>query len=243
MQMQRRNKEMDTKLDILIFAAHPDDAEIGMGGTIAKQIALGYKVGVCDLTQAECSSNGTPELRMIEAEEASVVLGLHYRSNLHLPDRGISSNERQQIDRMVEEIRRTKPDVVFAPFIQDRHPDHEACGAMTKEAVFNAKLRKILPELLAWQVKNVYYYFINDVNKPDFIVDISEYQGIKEASLLAYKSQFTTPGVDNDFVDTPLNQDYIERVALRDRLLGQTQQLKYAEGFMAAQPIQVERFV
>lgn len=234
---------MDNKLDILIFAAHPDDAEIGMGGTIAKQIALGYKVGICDLTQAECSSNGTPESRMIESEEASRILGLHYRSNLYLPDRGISTIHQMQLERMVEVIRRTKPEVVFAPYTIDRHPDHEACGAMAKEAVFNAKLRKVLPDLLAWQVKNLFYYFINDVNKPDFIVDISEYHNIKQTSLLAYKSQFTTPDVDNDFVSTPLNHDYIERVALRDRLLGQTQQLQYAEGFIAAQPIQVERFV
>jgi bacillithiol biosynthesis deacetylase BshB1 len=234
---------MDNKLDILIFAAHPDDAEIGMGGTIAKQIALGYKVGICDLTQAEFSSNGTPESRMIEAEMASSVLGIQYRSNLYLPDRGISSTNQMQVERMVEEIRRTKPEVVFAPFIKDRHPDHEACGAMAKEAVFNAKLRKVLPDSIAWQVKNLYYYFINDINKSDLIVDISEFQATKQAALMAYKSQFTTPASDNEFVSTPLNHDYIERVTLRDRLLGQSQQLKFAEGFIAAQPIQVERFV
>jgi bacillithiol biosynthesis deacetylase BshB1 len=230
------------KLDILIFAAHPDDAEIGMGGTIAQQIANGLKVGICDLTLAECSSNGTPEIRQIEAERASAILNLTYRTNLRLPDRGIASHHEAQLASMVDIIRRTQPYVVFAPYLIDRHPDHEACGQMAKEAVFNAKLRKIAPEVGPWTVKRLLYYFINDINKADCIVDTTNYHETKMQALAAYASQFTAPSAANDFVQTPLNVDYLERVSLRDRLLGLANQVGYAEGFVSAQPIHVERF-
>ncbi|GLX68947.1 bacillithiol biosynthesis deacetylase BshB1 [Paenibacillus glycanilyticus] len=233
---------MSEPLDILVFGAHADDAEIGMGGTIAKYTAAGKRVGICDLTEAEMSSNGTVELRKLEASHASSVLGLYSRSNLGLPDRGLEINKRH-IDAIVAEIRRTRPTIVFVPYWVDRHPDHIACSKLVEEAVFNAKLRRYMPELPAFQVEQLIYYYINDVDQVSLIVNISDFYEQKKQSLMAYKSQFLTAS-DNgeDRVATPLTDRYVERVEARDSLLGQTRGWKYAEGFAIKRPHAVEWF-
>src|SRR5690554_5731161 len=136
---------MSEPLDILIFGAHPDDAEIGMGGTIHHHTLAGFRVGICDLTYAEMSSNGDVARRQEEATQASQLLGLTSRRNLGLPDRGLRMIK-EQLDLITLEIRKHRSQIVFAPYWQDRHPDHVACSQLVQEAVFNAKLRKYLPE-------------------------------------------------------------------------------------------------
>ncbi|MEO2207252.1 bacillithiol biosynthesis deacetylase BshB1 [Paenibacillus pabuli] len=225
-------------LDILIFGAHADDAEIGMAGTIAKHTAAGMKVGVCDLTKAEMSSNGTVERRAEEAEEASRVLGLSCRTNLGLPDRGLYITP-EHIQAVTAEIRRHAPKIVFAPYWEDRHPDHVMCSKLVQEAVFNAKLRNYMPEMPATPVKELYFYFINDIGPVDLIVDITEHYEQKEQSLLSYRSQFE---VGAGTVSTPLNQGYIERVRARDSLLGQRSLIPFAEGFASNTPYVVGQF-
>ncbi|MEB3101294.1 bacillithiol biosynthesis deacetylase BshB1 [Ferviditalea candida] len=232
---------MTQSLDILIFGAHPDDAEIGMGATIYKHTQVGYRVGICDLTRAEMSSNGTVETRRLEAETASQILGLSVRANLELPDRGLTM-EAGQVAAIAKEIRRHRPKIVFAPFWQDRHPDHVMCSHLVGEAVFNAKLRKYLPEFEPVQVEQVYYYFINDVQKPDLLVDVSDVYEHKLAALRAYQSQFMPPAEQEDRVETPLNRGYLENVEARDRVLGQQSICRYAEGFISKQPYRVNFF-
>ncbi|ALP38693.1 bacillithiol biosynthesis deacetylase BshB1 [Paenibacillus sp. IHB B 3084] len=227
-------------LDILIFGAHADDAEIGMGGTIAKHAAAGLKVGVCDLTRAEMSSNGDVDTRMAEAEDASKVLGLAARTNLGLPDRGLYVTP-ENIAAVTAEIRRHAPKIVFAPYWEDRHPDHVMCSKLVEEAVFNAKLRRFMPEQPAVLVEQLYFYFINDIGRTDMIVDITEHVEAKEQALLSYASQFqAAPGKDT--VSTPLNQGYVERVKARDSLLGQRKLISYAEGFASKTPHLVKLF-
>lgn len=226
-------------VDIVAFGAHPDDVEIGMGGTIAKQVHSGHRVAICDLTNAEMSSNGTVETRRQEAAEASAVLGLSARSNLGLPDRGLTGSA-EQISAIVREIRTLRPRIVFAPYWVDRHPDHIACSGMVEEAVFNAKLRNYMPELPAVSVEQLYYYYINDSNDVSLIVDVSAHYDKKRAALLAYRSQFAPTGANS--VQTPLTDRYIERVAARDLLLGQTRQWDYAEGFAIKRPHPVTLF-
>ncbi|WP_139999522.1 bacillithiol biosynthesis deacetylase BshB1 [Paenibacillus paridis] len=232
---------MSEALDILVFGAHADDAEIGMGGTIAKHVQAGLRVGVCDLTEAEMSSNGTVELRKKEASDASHVLGLAMRSNLGLPDRGLEPSK-QQIERIVAEIRKHQPRVVFAPYWVDRHPDHVAASRLIEEAVFNAKLRRYMPELPAVSVSQLIYYYINDVDQVSLIVDISEFQETKRNALLAYRSQFDAAAAGSDRVATPLTNHYVERVEARDSLLGQTRGWAYAEGFAIKRPHAVQLF-
>ena len=232
---------MKEQLDILIFGAHPDDAEIGMGGTIAKHTAAGRKVGVCDLTRAEMSSNGTVERRKAEAEQAAQILGLAVRTNLSLPDRGLYATK-EQIDAVTLEIRKFKPRLVFAPYWEDRHPDHVACSRIVQEAVFNAKLRNYLPETEPVNVEQLYFYFINDVFDPDIAVDITDVQQLKMKALGAYASQFQPAGGADGYVSTPLNQGYLERIVARDSLLGQRRSVAFAEGFISKQPFLVSLF-
>jgi bacillithiol biosynthesis deacetylase BshB1 len=232
---------MAETLDLLIFGAHPDDAEIGMGGTIAKHTKAGYRVGICDLTRAEMSSNGDVQTRAIEAERASEILGLASRSNLSLPDRGLSFHK-EQIDMITAEIRKYRPRIVFAPYWEDRHPDHVMCSRLVEEAVFNAKLRKYLPDLQPAAVEQLYFYFINDIHQSDVLVDISSVYEMKRQSLLAYRSQFAEQLEGMDIVKTPLNQGYLQRVEARDILLGQVKSYAYAEGFVCKQPVEIKLF-
>ncbi|BCG59890.1 bacillithiol biosynthesis deacetylase BshB1 [Paenibacillus sp. URB8-2] len=228
------------KLDILVFGAHADDAEIGMAGTIAKHTAAGLKVGLCDLTAAEMSSNGTTLIRKEEAARAAAALGAASRTNLGLPDRGLRLTE-DQIAAVTAEIRRSSPDIVFAPYWEDRHPDHVACSRLVEEAVFNAKLRRYMPALKAVPAPHLYFYFINDLGRTDLVVDVSDTYGVKESALSCYLSQFQkTPG--EDVVATPLNDGYIERVRSRDMLLGQRRGFPFAEGFASKVPYAVDLF-
>jgi bacillithiol biosynthesis deacetylase BshB1 len=229
------------KLDILVFAAHPDDAEIGMGGTIAKHIKEGLTVGIIDLTFAEMSSNGNVEIRQREAAEASAILGVTIRDNLGLPDRQLAAIA-QQTDLIVAAIRKYRPRLVFAPYFVDRHPDHITCSRMVEEAVFNAKLRRYMSDLQAWTVDQLYYYFINDAHPPQLLIDITEVHEIKMNALKAYRSQFLPADNREDWVETPLTGAYLELIVARDQLLGQAKKFIYAEGFIAKGPVTLKRF-
>lgn len=233
---------MSEALDILVFGAHADDAEIGMGGTIIKHVKQGCRVGICDLTYAEMSSNGTVERRKKEAEAAASVLGLSMRSNLGLPDRGLFHTP-QHIDAITAEIRRHAPRIVFAPYWEDRHPDHVACSKLVEDAVFNAKLRRYMPDKPAVLVEQLYFYFINDMGKADLMVDITAEQEMKEQALLCYRSQFESTMDEEEAVSTPLNQGYIERVRSRDKLTGQRRLVPFAEGFATRSPFLVDKFM
>lgn len=229
------------KLDILVFGAHADDAEIGMAGTIAKHTAAGLKVGLCDLTAAEMSSNGTVERRKQEAQEAAEVLGASVRTNLGLPDRGLYMTE-EHLAAVTAEIRKFAPAVVFAPYWEDRHPDHIACSKLVEEAVFNSKLRKYMPDKPSIPAPLLYFYFINDLGRTDLIVDVTQQYGLKEQALSCYRSQFEK-ATGEDVVSTPLNEGYIERVRSRDMLLGQRRLIPFAEGFAAKIPHAVDLFI
>jgi len=222
-------------LDILAFGAHPDDVEIGMAGTLAKYIKKGFQVGICDLTLAELSSNGTVEIRQDEARKAADIIGIQVRLNLQLPDRGLSSKE-DYIKKVVTVIRQYRPKVVFAPYWVDRHPDHGQCAQLVEEAVFSAGIHRFTDEqhLPSHRVSSMFYYMINGFHRPDFVIDISETMEVKLESLRAYKSQFIkTEGT----VETPLTNGYIETVENRERLFGKEVGVAYAEGFITKKPL------
>ncbi|AZS14850.1 bacillithiol biosynthesis deacetylase BshB1 [Paenibacillus lutimineralis] len=232
---------MSEPLDILIFGAHADDAEIGMAGTIAKQVAAGYKVGLCDLTEAELSSNGNVELRMQEAAAAADLLGVTVRLNLGLPDRGLNGSA-EQIAAVTSVIREYQPSIIFAPYWEDRHPDHIACSKLVEDAAFNSKLRRYMPDKPAVAVPELYFYFINDWRTPDLLVDVTDNYVLKEQALGCYRSQFGTEPREEEVALTPLNQGYVERVKARDSLLGQRKLIPYAEGFAVKTPYVVNLF-
>ncbi|WP_110927634.1 bacillithiol biosynthesis deacetylase BshB1 [Bacillus massiliglaciei] len=226
---------MDKKnYEILAFGAHADDAEIGMGGTIAKYASQGRKIMICDLTKAEMSSNGTVAIRQEEAAEAADILGAD-RLSLDLPDRGLFMKE-DYIKQIVSVIRSCKPKIVFAPYLVDRHPDHGNAAKLVEEAVFSAGVKKYNAEsgLPAHRAEAVYFYMINGFHKPDFAVDISEQMERKLESLRAYRSQFTKSA---ESADTPLVNGYIETVAAREKLFGKEVGVDFAEGFMSKKPL------
>ena len=225
-------------LDILAFGAHADDVKIGMAGTIAKLTAEGYRVGICDLTDADLSSNGNVALRKAEAAKAADVLGVSYRTSLGFPDRGLYLKD-EYIRKIADIIRQHKPKLVFAPFLEDRHPDHGNCARLVEEAVFSAGIKKYETESSEpHRVNRLYFYMINGFHKPDFTVDISMSMEKKIAALQSYKSQFDR--TDTSY-DTPLVNGYIETVEARERMFGKLVNVTYAEGFKTKVPILLNR--
>jgi bacillithiol biosynthesis deacetylase BshB1 len=227
------------RLDILAFGAHADDVEIGMGGTIAKYAGEGKLVGICDLTKAEMSSNGTVETRIEEAAKAADILGVKVRKVLDLPDRGLFLKD-EYINKIVEVIRLYRPALVFAPYFDDRHPDHGSCARLVEEAVFSAAVRKYGSGtgLKPHRPTALYYYMINGFHKPDFAIDISCHMQKKVDALNAYESQFVKGA---STFDTPLVNGYIESVEARERLFGKEVGVEYAEGFKSKKSLLIHR--
>jgi len=204
------------KLDILIFAAHPDDAELGMGGTIAKLVSEGKSVGIIDFTQAELSSNGTIESRQEETAEASKILNISIRENLFVPDGGVKV-EAEIKTKVIKLLRKYKPRLVFAPYFNDRHPDHIGASKIVKEAFFFSGLLKIATEINGenqqiHRPEKLYYYMQTYEFTPSFVVDISEHFDIKMKSVRAYKSQFFNPNEKGEltFISDPKFIKYLE---------------------------------
>jgi bacillithiol biosynthesis deacetylase BshB1 len=227
------------KLDILVLAAHPDDAELGCGGTIAKHIALGYKVGVVDLTRGELGTRGTPEIRKAEAIEAAKTLGLLVRENLGLAD-GYFQNIKEDQHKIVTAIRKFQPDMVLANAVYDRHPDHGRAAELIYDSCFLAGLTKVETFLdgvtqKAWRPKNVYHFIQSQSLKPDFIVDVTEYWDVKMKSIRAYKSQFFDPNNSEPetYISSPAFLSMIESRGIEH---GHAIGVKYGEGFTVRRP-------
>lgn len=227
---------MSKTVDILAFGAHPDDIEIGAGGIVAKHTENGYSVGFCHLTDAELSSNGTVELRKKEAKKAEEILGVAKSIYLGFPDRGLTGSK-EQLLKMTQVIRKLRPRIVLAPYWKDRHPDHEKCSKMVKEAVFDAGIQKKETPggEEAHRVEQVYYYFINHMGEADVIVDVSDVYELKKKALLAYHSQFSS---GEGQVKTPLNQPmYLAMIRGRDQLWGHEIGALYGEGLVSLHPV------
>jgi len=221
-------------IDLLAFGPHPDDIEIGLGGTIARQTASGLVVGLCDLTLGEMGSNGTPEERLIEAEAASKVLGAAWRENLGWPDRGIGQND-AHVRQAAAVIRRHRPRTVAVPYWSDRHPDHVAASQVLSEAVFNAGLRRYEAAGEAWKAEWICYYFINDGATPSFLVDVTDHYDVKRRALDCHGSQFRrSPAHTPTRLNAPSFRQLIES---RDAQFGALAGVRWAEGVVVREPV------
>ncbi|WP_134686655.1 bacillithiol biosynthesis deacetylase BshB1 [Brevibacillus migulae] len=227
---------MIERLDILAIGAHPDDVEIGAAGSLLKAAKQGKRVGILDLTYAELSSNGDVSRRQQEAAAADRLMGIANRTNLGLPDRGLEGVREEAIRQVVRIIRQTRPALVLAPYMHDRHPDHESVSRIVREAIFNAGIRKYEAEEAgaAYRPDRFCYYFINSTVTPVFFVDISDVYQEKMNVLRCYRSQFER---EENTVATPLNNGYLEAVEYRERLFGQQAGVDFAEGFVNASPL------
>lgn len=222
------------KLDILAIGVHPDDQELGCGGTLAKHAQMGQKVGILDLTKGELGTRGTPETRMKEANDAAKIMGVVVRENLGMSD-GFFRNDKEHQLKLVEYIRKYRPDVVIANALEDRHPDHGRAGRLIADACFLAGLRKVPTshngaEQEAWRPKRVYHFMQDRFLEPDFIVDISDTMDLKMEAVKAYKSQFHDPNSDEPLTYIATG-DFLKKVEARALLLGKRIGAAYGEGF------------
>jgi N-acetylglucosamine malate deacetylase 1 len=230
-------------LDILIFAAHPDDAELSMGGTIARFTSQKLNVGVVDLTRAELSTRGDIKTRARETAEATKILKLKVRENLGIKDGGISSSQ-DELNQVVMLIRKYKPSLVFAPYFNDRHPDHIDSSKLVKRAVFSSGLEKFKTSLTgksqtAYRPKKIFYYMQTYLFEPSFIVDISDYFETKMKSCKAFNSQFHNPSLkrEDTFISKPEFLDYVEA---RAKFYGFQIRKKYGEPFYCEENIEYD---
>jgi bacillithiol biosynthesis deacetylase BshB1 len=222
-------------VDLLAIGPHPDDIEIGIGGIVAKHVALGFQVGLCDLTAGEMGSNGTVDERLAEAEAARVVLGAAWRVNLRLPDRAIGSDP-SHTRTVASVIRHARPRVVAIPYWSDRHPDHVAASNLLTEAVFSAGLRRYQADGDAWKPESTCYYFINDSATPSFVVDVSDHYDVKRRALACHVSQFRPS--QPDAVATRLTSSrFRQLIESRDSQFGALAGVAFAEGMVVKQPL------
>ncbi|MCW2119997.1 bacillithiol biosynthesis deacetylase BshB1 [Flavobacterium sp. 7A] len=222
------------KLDILAFGAHPDDIELGCSGTILKEIDLGKKVGIVDLTRGELGTRGTAEIRLQEATAAATIMGVSVRENLEMRDGFFVNDEKHQLE-VIKMIRKYRPEIVLCNAIDDRHIDHEKGSKLVSDACFLSGLRMI--ETIvdgkvqdAWRPKLVYHYIQWKNIVPDFVVDITGYEKKKEDAILAYGSQFYDPNSKEP--ESPItSKTFLESINYRSRDLGRLAGVEYAEGF------------
>ncbi|EAQ41396.1 bacillithiol biosynthesis deacetylase BshB1 [Polaribacter sp. MED152] len=231
------------KLDILAFGAHPDDVELGCGATLAKEISLGKKVGIVDLTRGELGTRGSAELRDKEAQKSAEILRVEVRENLAFAD-GFFTNDKDHQLAIIQMIRKYQPKIVLCNAIDDRHIDHGKGSKLVSDACFLSGLARITTHYnnevqQEWRPENVYHYIQWKNIEPDFVVDVSGFIDLKVQSVLAYSSQFFDP--ESDEPETPItSKNFIDSVTYRARDLGRLIGVEHAEGFTTERYVAVE---
>lgn len=233
------------KTDILAFGAHPDDVELGCGGTIAKLVSEGKICAIVDLTKGELGTRGTDETRRVEAGSAMKILGVSARENLEMKDGFLENSEEYQM-RIVKMIRKYRPEIVLANAIDDRHPDHAKGAKLVSDACFLAGLRKIQTDLdgesqEVWRPKQIFHYIQWKNIEPEFVIDISEHLDKKIEACMAFKTQFYDPTSKEP--ETPItSKDFYESLTYRAQDLGRLSGVAYAEGFTSEKLMALKNF-
>lgn len=231
------------KLDILVIAVHPDDAELCCSGTILKHIALGKKVGIVDLTRGELGTRGTAETRDEEAAESARILGLHVRENLGMRDGFFQNDEFHRLE-VVKVIRKYQPEIILSNALEDRHPDHGRAGDLVFDSVFLSGLPKVETVLNgvkqeAHRPRLLLQYIQDRYLRPDIIVDISDHMDTKIKSIQAFKTQFYNPDVEGQqtYISSP---EFFESVIGRAREFGKSIGATFGEGFTSRKLLGVD---
>ncbi len=234
------------KVDILAIGAHPDDVELGCGGTLAKLISEGKKVAIIDLTEGELGTRGTADTRKEEAANAAKILEVSARENLKMKDGFLQNSEEYEL-RIIKMIRKYQPEIVFANAIDDRHPDHAKAAKLASDACFLSGLIKIktLDDggnlQTFWRPKQVFHYIQWKNITPDFVIDISDFIDKKIEACLAYKTQFYDPSSNEPM--TPIaTKDFLESLTYRAQDLGRLSGVTYAEGFTVEKTLALKNF-
>ena len=234
------------KVDILAFGAHPDDVELGCGGSICSAISQGFKVGIVDLTNGELGTRGTPEIRKKESNEASEILGVSFRKNLDFKD-GFFVNDKEHQLKVVEVLREHRPSIVLCNAIKDRHIDHPKASKLVSDASFLSGLSKIKTNYKnsknqpPWTPKHVYHYIQWYNIEPNLVIDISEFQEKKMRAIMAYNSQFYNSKSKEP--NTPISsKSFLESIKQRDQNFGRISGVVAAEGFTVERPPVIKDF-
>lgn len=228
-------------VDILVFGAHPDDAELGCGGILCKMKSDGYTTGIIDMTRGEMGSRGTPEIRTEEAGKSAKILGLDVRKNLEMQDGKLDTDFESRM-RIVDIIRELRPSIIIASHPEDRHPDHTACGELVRSAFFNARLKKLETENPAFAPKRLFFYPAHFFVSPVVCIDVSPFFEQKMEALRAYESQFILGR--NEKLPTPIGvDDHIFHTESRMRHFGSQVNVRYAEGVVTEIPILVDNLL
>jgi bacillithiol biosynthesis deacetylase BshB1 len=224
-------------VDVLAFGPHPDDVELGCGGTLARLADRGRGVGIVDLTRGEMATRGTPDTRAAEAAEAARLLGARFRTNLDLGDGDLRTDRAAQL-LVIEAVRRARPRLVLAPWTEDRHPDHERAGRLVSEASWYAGLVRLETGLPPHRPDQVVFYAAYALLTPTFLVDVSASFEAKRAALRAYKSQFhVSDAPDSGEPETLVSsKSFWDGVEARARAYGRVANVAYAEGFVSKNP-------
>ena len=232
------------KLDILVLPVHPDDAELGCAGTILKHVAAGKKVGLVDLTRGELGTRGSAEIRDKEAARSAKILGLAVRENLGLPD-GFFENTKDYQLKVIESIRKYRPEIIITNAYHDRHPDHGRASELVEASFFLAGLRKI--ETYAdgvlqeeWRPRLVLHFIQDNYIQPDILIDVTAHWDQKIESIKAFESQFYNPEWQDEpqtYISSP---EFIEVIEARAREFGKSIGVKYAEGFTSKKILGVD---
>lgn len=227
----------DRQVDILCITAHPDDVEISMAGTVLRQVALGHSVGLIELTAGELGTRGTPEVRKAEAQAGMKVLGALFRYQLGLPD-GFFRADRESLLKVVEVVRRHRPQIVLTNALSDRHPDHGRAASLVAEACFLSGLRKIENGQEAHRPQVVLHCVQDHWLDPQLIVDVSDHWEKKLEALACFRSQFFDPNSKEP--SSPIaNPDFMPYLEGRSRQMGRLIGATHGEGFIASRALGV----
>ena len=233
------------KLDLLVFAVHPDDAELSCGGILLTEKKNGKTTGVIDLTQGELGTRGTIETRKLEAVAAAKILQLDVRENLQMAD-GFFVNDEAHQRKIITTIRKYQPEIIFCNAPSDRHPDHGRSAQLVENAAFLSGLIKIETQIdgklqTPWRPKYVFNFIQDKYLNPNFVIDISDVMDEKLASIKAYTTQFISPSLTEPqtYISTP---DFLESIIYRAKMLGKMIGVKYGEGFISSKMIGLSNF-
>ena len=224
--------------DLVVFSAHPDDAELCAGGLLAKAAAQGSRTAIVDLTRGELGSLGTPEIRTQEGQEAARVLGVSERLNLDLADGHITDNDETR-RRIVKAVRELKPTVIVGPPLEDHHPDHIATAELLRRSFYLCGIRKYLPEVPPHKPRALLHHFSSRAMKPDLVVDVSSHFEQRMEAVRCYRSQFAAKQ-DGKFALRIASKDFLDSIEATLKYFGSLIGVPYGEPFTSATPVPVE---
>ncbi len=225
-------------VDAIFFDAHPDDIELSCGGTIVSFIKRGLRVGIVDLTSGEMGTRGTPTTRKREAAASARILGAAFREQLDFGDGGLRTGRGEEL-QIIDVVRRHRPSVVFAPWPDERHPDHVRTGRIVTDASFYAGLRALETALPPHRPQTTVYYLQNYMVPPSFVVDVTATWKTKMRAVAAFKSQFHNPKSKEPatFISS---KSFIDIIEARGRHFGALIGVEYGEAFVTKQPPKID---